>query len=69
MSGGLTAALKYSEPGHISVIQEKLASLSKAIENKGFIPQGSAIFARYNSPFSLWFMRRNEVLIPVKNSN
>ena len=68
MSGGLTAALKYSGTWSHKRYLRKLASLTKAIENQGFITQGSAIFARYNSPFSLWFMRRNEVLIPVKNS-
>lgn len=68
MPGGLTAALRYSGTWSHKRYLRKQANLSKAFENQGFKTNGSAIFARYNSPFSLWFMRRNEVLIPVKNS-
>ena len=28
-------------------------------------PIGEAVYARYNPPFTPWFMRRNEVMIPV----
>jgi len=28
----------------------------------------SAIIARYDAPFMPWFMRRNEVLIPIEAS-
>ena len=31
----------------------------------GLQPVGEAVYARYNPPFTPWFMRRNEVLIPV----
>jgi hypothetical protein len=27
---------------------------------------GEAVFARYDPPFQLFFLRRNEVLIPVE---
>jgi hypothetical protein len=29
------------------------------------VPGDSAIIARYDAPFIPWFMRRNEVLIPL----
>jgi len=35
------------------------------IDRMGLAIIGEAVWARYNSPFSLWFLRRNEVLIPV----
>ncbi|HOX08515.1 MAG TPA: heme-binding protein [Planctomycetota bacterium] len=35
------------------------------IEKNGFRILGQPIWARYNPPFTLWFLRRNEVLIPV----
>ena len=34
----------------------------------GFRPVGEAVYARYNPPFTPWFMRRNEVMIPVAPS-
>ena len=35
------------------------------IQKEGLKVSGEAIWARYNSPFSLWFFRRNEILLPV----
>ena len=39
--------------------------LRDAIKARGLVPRGEPILARYNPPFTPWFMRRNEVLIPV----
>jgi len=44
--------------------QEKL--LREQIAKRGLAIHGEPILARYNPPFTPWFMRRNEVLIPVK---
>lgn len=35
------------------------------IKQKGFTIVGDPIWARYNPPFTPWFLRRNEILIPV----
>ena len=43
---------------------EKL--LREQIAKRGLVISGEPILARYNAPFTPWFMRRNEVLIPVK---
>jgi hypothetical protein len=45
--------------------QEKL--LREQIAKRGLAIRGEPILARYNPPFTPWFMRRNEVLIPVQS--
>jgi hypothetical protein len=43
---------------------EKL--LLEQIDKRGLVTLGEPVLARYDPPFAPWFMRRNEVLIPVK---
>lgn len=40
--------------------------LEEFIEKKKLTPNGEATFARYDPPFKPWFLRRNEVVIPVE---
>jgi hypothetical protein len=40
--------------------------LREQVAKRGMVVSGEPILARYNPPFTPWFMRRNEVLIPVK---
>jgi effector-binding domain-containing protein len=42
-----------------------LQDLEAWIAENGFTVLGSAVWARYNPPFTPWFLRRNEILIPV----
>ncbi len=39
--------------------------LDRWIRENRFTVVGEPVWARYNPPFTLWFMRRNEILIPV----
>ncbi len=39
--------------------------LEKWVKDNRFTVSGEPVWARYNPPFTLWFMRRNEILIPV----
>jgi effector-binding domain-containing protein len=39
--------------------------LESWIQERGLTVVGDPIWARYNPPFTLWFLRRNEILIPI----
>jgi len=41
------------------------AELESWIDSKNLVVSGEVIWARYNAPFTPWFLRRNEILIPV----
>ena len=40
--------------------------LLQSVKAEGLVKTGEPVFARYNSPFTLWFLRRNEVLVEVQ---
>ncbi len=61
----LVAARRYSGFWSEKSYRAQEAALLEALEAAGLEPTGPPSYARYNSPFSLWFLRRNEVLIPV----
>ncbi len=59
------AVVRYSglwSEGKYLLHKEKL---EKWITDNRFTATGEPVWARYNPPFTLWFMRRNEILIPV----
>ena len=64
--GQLIAALRYSGNWSKNRFEKNEASLRDYIERLGLTPNGETIFARYNPPFLPGFLRRNEVLIPVR---
>jgi hypothetical protein len=61
----LMAALRYSGSWSKTRYIEKQEQLTEWIDSRGLKQAGEPIFARYNPPFMPWFLRRNEVLIPV----
>ncbi len=62
----MVAAVRYSGTWSRRRFEEKKAQLEGFILKRNFKVAGQAIFARYNPPFTPWFFRRNEVLIPVE---
>ena len=45
---------------------EELAMLRNFIGERGLTAVGEPVFARYDPPFMPWFLRRNEIQIPVQ---
>jgi effector-binding domain-containing protein len=62
------AAIRFSGTWSQSRYEAHLASLKKWIELKHYEAVGEANYARYNPPWTPWFMRRNEILIEIKSS-
>lgn len=59
------AAIRYSGTWSESRYNKHLATLQDWIKESGLEPAGQPHWARYNAPFTPWFMRRNEIIIPV----
>ena len=61
------AAIRYSGFWSEEKYQEHLEKLQTWIEQNQLEVAGEPVWARYNAPFTPWFMRRNEILIPIKS--
>jgi hypothetical protein len=61
----LVAALRYSGRWSRQRYEDHKARLESWVAKRGWRPAGEAILARYDPPFKPWFLRRNEVLIPL----
>ena len=64
--GRLMAAVRYSGTWSEDGYEENRALLEEYIQKRGLIRTGEPVWARYDPPFMPWFLRRNEVLIPVE---
>jgi len=61
------AAVRYSGSWSRKRYESHKGSLEEFIRDKNLTKTGEEpIWARYDPPFQLWFLRRNEVLIPIE---
>jgi effector-binding domain-containing protein len=59
------AAVRYSGTWSASNYFNYKERLENWIRENGFEINGEPVWARYNPPFTPWFLRRNEILTPV----
>jgi len=64
--GRLMAAVRYSGTWSEEGYEENKALLEEYLQKRGLTKAGEPVWARYDPPFMPWFLRRNEVLIPVE---
>ena len=64
--GNRVAVIRFSGSWSQSLYEEKLQTLRSAVAAAGLATDGEAISSRYNSPFSLPFMRRNEIWLNLR---
>ncbi len=63
------AAIRYSGFWSEKNYQEHLSELTAWMQTNGLEPAGTPVWARYDAPFKPWFMRRNEILVPIADNS
>jgi effector-binding domain-containing protein len=59
------AAVRYSGTWSQQRYERNLARLREWMKAQDLAAAGDPVWARYNAPFTPWFLRRNEVLLPM----
>ncbi len=60
------AVLRFSGLAHAQTVASKTSELDRLTKAHGLLAEGSVTLAQYNPPWTPWFMRRNEVMLPIK---
>ena len=63
--GGRFAVIRYSGSWSQQNYREHLRQLATAVDAAGLRATGKPIYARYNAPYVPWFLRRNEIWLPL----
>ena len=65
---GRFAVVRYSGFWSKNNYQSYRQRLESWMSVRDFVPAGGDTWARYNAPFTPWFLRRNEILVPIESS-
>ena len=60
------AAIRFSGFNSATLVAEKTQILRDLAAKEGITLSDQVSYARYNPPWTLWFLRRNEILIEAK---
>ena len=60
------AAIRYSGTWSQANYDQHLGKLQAALAAAAMATQGQPVLARYNAPFTPWFMRRNEIWLALR---
>ena len=60
------AAVRYSGTWSRQRYERNLSRLREWMKAQGLAATGDPVWARYNPPFTPWFLRRNEILLPIE---
>ncbi len=60
------AVLRFSGLAGDADVAGKIAELESIVKARNLVPAGPPVIGLYNPPWTPWFMRRNEVMIPIK---
>jgi len=60
------ATVRYSGTWTQKRYERNLARLREWMKSNGLAANGEPVWARYNPPFTPWFLRRNEILVPIE---
>lgn len=60
------ATIRYSGTWSQANYDEHLGKLRAALEQAGVATQGEPVLARYDPPFTPWFLRRNEIWLALR---
>lgn len=64
--GHLAAAARFSGRWTRGSFRRNADALQTAVEQAGYRPTGPLRWARFDPPWTPWFLRRNEVVLPVE---